>query len=185
MVGHHRQGTRSHAPMAEHISSGRRAAIITATEEVEEDPLSAPFHSVPTMTMESDAEDAAAIPTKENNHSNGVTATRSKSIAIVKKRPESVVMDDNIMQTCSSMERMYDWATWRMYNRITDHRRRFPVRYSYSLTKTSGMRTPSYMDPRACSNHDNDGVGDDDGRDSDSSNREERFFDGEIFDLEI
>lgn len=51
---------------------------------------------------------------------------RSRSIAI--KSPQAfghVLQSDTIAaeEDSASTERMYDWATWRMYNRIVDHRR--------------------------------------------------------------
>lgn len=46
---------------------------------------------------------------------------RSRSIAIKCPQPlgHGVMVEDD----SASNERMYDWATWRMYNRIVDHRR--------------------------------------------------------------
>jgi hypothetical protein len=46
---------------------------------------------------------------------------RSRSIAI--KRTHRCAEELAASQTEESNERMYDWATWRMYNRIVDHRR--------------------------------------------------------------
>ena len=49
----------------------------------------------------------------------------SKAIAIQRTDPNKMT-DENDATTISSS--MYDWATWRMYNRIVDHRQKHPVR---------------------------------------------------------
>lgn len=51
---------------------------------------------------------------------------RSRSIAIKSPQPLCHVSQADTMaaeEDSASNERMYDWATWRMYNRIVDHRR--------------------------------------------------------------
>lgn len=50
---------------------------------------------------------------------------RSRAIAI--KRPSSDEQLDEIRQSTVAAE--YDWATWRMYNRIIDHRQKYPLNY--------------------------------------------------------
>jgi hypothetical protein len=50
---------------------------------------------------------------------------RSRAIAI--KRPSTNEQLDEIRQSTVAAE--YDWATWRMYNRIIDHRQRYPLNY--------------------------------------------------------
>lgn len=52
--------------------------------------------------------------------------TRSRAIAIRRKPERSEGSESD-----SSDEHMYDWATWRMYNRIIDHRQRHPVKEKY------------------------------------------------------
>ncbi|CAB9498384.1 expressed unknown protein [Seminavis robusta] len=113
---------------------------------------------------------------KANNwRANGGSIARSKAIAITRKRDDTHVVDDHIMQTCSSMERMYDWATWKMYERITYHRRHYPVRYSSEATSV----TPRYnTDPPPSASEEK-------GTDEVDHAKPERYFDGEIFDLEI
>jgi hypothetical protein len=49
--------------------------------------------------------------------------SRPRSRAIAIKRGDRCAEDLAASQTEESNERMYDWATWRMYNRIVDHRR--------------------------------------------------------------
>ena len=48
---------------------------------------------------------------------------RSRSIAIKKNAQLPPSADFESCQDEESSEKMYDWATWRMYNRIVDHRR--------------------------------------------------------------
>jgi hypothetical protein len=101
---------------------------------------------------------------------------RSKAIAIAKNHHD---VDEYAEQTSSSMERMYDLATWRMFTRITEHRRRFPIRpcteeahvtakYMLNVPKISNK---SY-EP-GTENH------------PESHDQDDHFFEGEIFEMEI
>lgn len=65
---------------------------------------------------------------------------RSRSIAIKSPQPLPHVSHADAMaaeEDSASTERMYDWATWRMYNRIVDHRR------------NQRMSSPSLAQPEA------------------------------------
>jgi hypothetical protein len=52
----------------------------------------------------------------------GSQRTCSRAIAI-KRNPVREVLDED-----SVNDRTYDWATWRMYNRIVDHRMKHPIK---------------------------------------------------------
>ncbi len=63
-----------------------------------------------------------------NNHK--LQSRRSRSIAIKTPQHASYASQSEISaseEDSASNERMYDWATWRMYNRIVDHRRNQPL----------------------------------------------------------
>jgi hypothetical protein len=49
--------------------------------------------------------------------------SRPRSRAIAIKNRDRCAEDLASSQNEATSERMYDWATWRMYNRIVDHRR--------------------------------------------------------------
>ena len=49
--------------------------------------------------------------------------TRLRSSAIAIKRHDRCAEDLALSQNKASSKKMYDWATWQMYNRIVDHRR--------------------------------------------------------------
>ena len=101
---------------------------------------------------------------------------RSKAIAIAKNRQ---VVDDHTDQTCSSMERMYDLATWRMFTRITEHRRRFPIR----LCSEEAPVTGRYMFNASTTSdefHDTNTE-----QRQESNDPDEYFLEGEIFEMEI
>ena len=82
---------------------------------------------------------------------------RSRAIAI--KSQERCAAELAMSQSEVSSEKMYDWATWRMYNRIVDHRRnqRFtspeftslpveqPQAYNHSQVSTSNILSPDYI----------------------------------------
>jgi hypothetical protein len=67
---------------------------------------------------------------------------------------------------------MYDWITWRMYTRITDHRRRFPI------------KTPYTHEPPV-SNDLHKNHAEDRGDEPVIDPSDEHFFDGEVFELEL
>jgi hypothetical protein len=76
--------------------------------------------------------------------------SRPRSRAVVIKTPTNRYHTDDLASTEESNERMYDWATWRMYNRIVDHRRnqRFstPTRLPMSAAEQQAGR---YIDSQA------------------------------------
>jgi hypothetical protein len=57
----------------------------------------------------------------------GVRRNRSRAIAI--KRSVRDENFDEIRDSTAAAE--YDWATWRMYNRIIDHRQKYPLNYQH------------------------------------------------------
>jgi hypothetical protein len=137
------------------------------------------------------ANDLNASPQFPHNNPTSTTTTamkgdeqnqrpRSRAIAIKRNtRPGSTASnEDGLDEPTCSTEQMYDWATWRMYNRITDHRRRHPIRYFENPVVASAEERGQgneLKDAASCGR-----VG--------SSRRlqhEEHFFDGEVFDLEL
>jgi len=55
---------------------------------------------------------------------------RSRAIKISRVRTQSLqeILEET-RQTEAAAE--YDWATWRMYNRIIDHRQKHPIKYQH------------------------------------------------------
>jgi hypothetical protein len=101
---------------------------------------------------------------------------RSKAIAIAKNRHD---VDHHPDQTCSSMERMYDLATWRMFARITEHRRRFPIR----PCTEDALVTARYMLNAPKISNESYETGTE--KHPVSTDQDEHFFEGEIFEMEI
>jgi hypothetical protein len=60
---------------------------------------------------------------------------RSAAIAITRDPHTSAaaVVDDDV----ASADRTYDWATWRMYNRIVDHRLKHPIKHPQAVAATA------------------------------------------------
>lgn len=110
----------------------------------------------------------------------GKTALRSQAIAINKSRDVQDAHVEEESAAGASTSEMYDLATWRMYSRIIDHRRRFPVKYLYGYHRHHQSDYPSVVAQEP---------GDDDSDKIESrqpsADTEEHYFDGEVFDLEI
>jgi len=76
---------------------------------------------------------------------------QSRSIAIIKRRSNKPHRgehgfneeqpDDEVVT-----ERMYDWATWRMYARIVDHRVKYPVSSDYESSARTSLPTSPVND---------------------------------------
>lgn len=104
-----------------------------------------------------------------------IVRPRPKSAAIaIEKACKSDQEEDN-GQPSLSAEKMYDWATWRMYTRITDHRRRFPLRQPYTHDPK-----PSCNDVMLQGGEESHG-----GKGEVETNQLECLLDGEIFELEL
>jgi hypothetical protein len=65
----------------------------------------------------------------------GPTRSRIRSRSIAIKRPSNDEKLEEIRQNSLAAE--YDWATWRMYNRIIDHRQKHPLPYQHDESFTS------------------------------------------------
>lgn len=98
---------------------------------------------------------------------------RPMSRAIAIKKSNRLLFDEVSEPNCST-EQMYDWATWKLYHRITDYRRRYPIRYTDSPVSVAA-ETRSRDDDMKSSSCER----------IESGYEEERFFDGEVFDLEL
>ena len=92
---------------------------------------------IETQTSGSDPLYNLMVPSQELQPTSSAQALRAKPIAIKRSRPDDDVFEDN------STERMYDYATWRMYHRITSARRpqSFAPHRSY-CTEASGNTSP-------------------------------------------
>jgi len=72
--------------------------------------------------------------------------TRSRSIAIIKRNNKPHRENGFDDEQDEVTERMYDWATWQMYNRIVDHRVKYPVSSDYeSLARQQQLSTSPYL----------------------------------------
>jgi len=135
-----------------------------------------------TEGRDDDGDDAVLSPPKLQ------TTRRSRAIAIRRHQNNAFQNDDHDPPASVTTERMYDWATWRMYHRITDHRRRHPIKSPYP----DGQQRPqcaSANDDEDSSDHHDDYAGGNDFRNDRrrplTPVEHEHFFDGEIFELEI
>jgi hypothetical protein len=54
---------------------------------------------------------------------------------------------DDLDEIPGSGDRMYDWATWRMYNRIIDHRQKYPVKLDEDTTSIDAAQTSQFASP--------------------------------------
>ena len=109
-----------------------------------------------------------------NSYGSNNSYSRPRSRAIAIKRSRRCAEEIAASQTEESNEKMYDWATWRMYNRIVDHRRNqqnlglpgpLPVSTNHLKRSSSSSTT--------------------EGTDSTLTQLSDRRLDGEIFELEI
>lgn len=71
-----------------------------------------------------------------------VRRIRSRAIAI--KRTPREVKPHEICENSAAAE--YDWATWRMYNRIIDYRQKYPVAHPNEDSSSSELSTTSVDD---------------------------------------
>ena len=68
-----------------------------------------------------------------NGHrSPSIRSSKSRAIAIQRSR-ENAQSRRQILEETRQKEAAaeYDWATWRMYNRIVDYREKYPVKYEH------------------------------------------------------
>jgi hypothetical protein len=108
--------------------------------------------------------------------------SRTRSIAI-KRTPQQARKREE-PDDISEGSNMYDWATWRMYNRIVDHRRKNSVRsYNYydDSTEASTKTQQSYPHFRAMSTMVNAA----DYEHSFPLDQPEYLLEGEVFDLDL
>lgn len=99
---------------------------------------------------------------------------KSSAIAIHKTRNADRHNDDEDPNS-ASLERMYDYATWSMYTRITNYRQQFPCRQLYTrefAEATTSASSEGLQDEAA------------NGAPTEAT-PQEHFFDGEIFELEL
>lgn len=98
---------------------------------------------------------------------------RSRSRAIAIQKSNGLNYEDALDEQTLSTE--YDWLTWRMYNRITEHRRRFPIKYDSPVPVSSREVRGQEDDRKDAAPCDR----------VDATYQQERFFEGEVFDLEL
>lgn len=145
-------------------------------------------HRLPLSTMVKNGE---TLLTTAAGAAGEKTHTRSRAIAIKRANSNGRTSDDGEQPVSASAERMYDWATWRMYERITDHRRRHPIKNPYTHRPSAATGAAVYEDEEEADDRDQSS---NDFRTSGGSRRpltpvngvdQEHFFDGEVFELEI
>ena len=118
-------------------------------------------------------------------------ARRSRAIAI---KPSTNAKDDGEQPVSASAERQYDYATWKMFERITEFRRRYPIKRSYTHEASSSSARSAFYDHDEDETEARDQVNDK-GICTIGSRRslmtpvndvgQEHFFDGEVFELEM
>jgi hypothetical protein len=72
---------------------------------------------------------------------------RSRAIRIQRISKTSVNVDDLDEIPRSSDRGMYAWATWRMYNRIIDHRQKYPITLNEDTTSIDVAQTSPFASP--------------------------------------
>jgi hypothetical protein len=68
---------------------------------------------------------------------------RSRAISIKRTTNANVNVEDDLEEIRGD----YDWATWRMYNRIIDHREKYPVKLNEDTTSINAVQTSQYASP--------------------------------------
>ena len=103
------------------------------------------------LTMTESRQDKA---TASLSKAHGKTPRRVRSRAIAIKPPSNSRarqqqhrndLEAEIHQPTSA-EAMYDWATWRMYNRIIDHRQKHPLGTDYESQSPASTKSCSYVE---------------------------------------
>jgi hypothetical protein len=92
-------------------NSEDQATTTSAMSTLTTGTMSTPYHQV----------DSSYQQLQQTQWVENTSCPRSRAIAIKNRDP--CAEDSTSSQNEATSERMYDWATWRMYNRIADHRR--------------------------------------------------------------
>lgn len=108
---------------------------------------------------------------------------RSRSIAI--KRPTKEEQMEEIRQNSLAAE--YDWATWRMYNRIIEHRQKHPLPYVDEDNSASSEATSSaFINVEGPDSSSFPIVSDDENQSLDEEKPQQHYPEyGEVFDLDL
>jgi hypothetical protein len=72
---------------------------------------------------------------------------RSRAIRIQRNSKASVNLDDLDEIPRSNDRSMYAWATWRMYNRIVDHRQKYPTTQNEDTSSIDASETSQFASP--------------------------------------
>lgn len=119
-----------------------------------------------------------AIPIKRQTSSNHLTANTASQ-----DHPEE---EASWSHGDAEVERMYDWATWRLYHRIVEHREKYPLTASYFESSSSSTAPGgSSSDSRKGSHPSLRGVGDGSSRDASSVHFDHSPLEGEVFELDL
>ena len=102
---------------------------------------------------------------------------RPKSSAIAISKNACVDCYHENDRPSASLERLYDYATWQMYTRITNYRQRYPCRQPYTHEPAC---VPSSARPAAEGYHNEASSGS-----TTKAKHHVQFLDGEIFELEL
>lgn len=93
---------------------------------------------------------------------------RSRSIAIKHSPPASV-------ETDTSHDQHYDWATWRLYHRIVDHRQKHPLTPTYFDLGAQGSPSSAHQNQIDLST----------ALESKETEVDDGLLEGEVFELEL
>lgn len=106
-----------------------------------------PSNRKPTMSVAQESRQEDGM--NESLSGLSTSKTRSRGIPIQRSPPSQSSLEESISSEHSPDEackETYDWATWRLYNRIIDHRNKYPVSACYMNAHHHGAsgRSPQF-----------------------------------------
>jgi hypothetical protein len=89
---------------------------------------------------------------RTHSQSIGIRESRSPSNERPRSRAISIKRSTNANVNVDDLEDIrggsdYDWATWRMYNRIIDHRQKYPIKLNEDTTSVNAAQTSQFASP--------------------------------------
>ena len=165
---HHKNQINSHKTNSKEESHHKMATTMTA-------------RPLPTEYLPSRRVNFTSLP--RGHCSSRSNRIRSRSIAI--KRPTSEEQLEEIRQNSLAAE--YDWATWRMYNRIIDYRKKHPLPYVHEDSVASNDVASSNMVSTDSLDSPIDFATTDDENQSLQEDKSQQHYPeyGEVFDLDL
>ena len=87
----------------------------------------------------------------------------------------------------NSLAAEYDWATWRMYNRIIEHRQKHPLPYVHEdITASQDTTTSAFVNTEGPDSSGFPTVSDDENQSLDEERAQQHYPEyGEVFDLDL